>query len=82
MNRAEKILIRRVGILRRTTRIRGEPLILHGPEGEILYELLEMIANDYDPRFVGCGRLFIGGSPVFTDAELSVRRNTYHGYIS
>ncbi len=82
MNRTEKFLINKVRMLRRLTCKRGEPLILHGDEGEIICELLEMIANDYELWFVGCGRLFIDGSPVFTDAEFSTKLNTYHGYIS
>ena len=82
MNRTEKILIKKVRMLRRLTCRRGEPFTLHGHEGEIIYELLEMLVDDYEYRFAGCGRLFIDGSPVFTDIELLTRLNTYHGYIS
>jgi len=82
MNEIEKILINKMRELRLWTCRRGEPLVLHGLEGEIIYDLLELIVDDYDCRFTGCGRLFIDGSPIFTDAELSTQLNTYHGYIS
>ncbi len=81
MTKLEQALIKEVRKLRLLTCKRGMPLILHGPEGVIIRDMLEMIADGYDFKFAGCGMLYIDGSPVFCEHELT-KLNTYHGYIS
>ena len=82
MTLLEKTLINRVRQLRNSTCRRGKPLVLRGREGEIIYELLKMIVDGYECKFIGCGLMFIDSSPIYTEHELSTQSNTYHGYIS
>lgn len=81
----EKILISGVRRLQLSTCRYGKPLVLRGPEGIIIRDMMVALCEQYNdylgyPNF--SGRLFFHRSPVYCEYELSTQYNTYHGYIS